>query len=198
MSGKHTIAPDTPTSAFSLSALYGIQGRTALITGGGSGLGSYAALAFALHGARVYIVGRRKEKLDNVIADFAARQKEDSAGAEAKDGKIVALPGDVSSKQGIQAIADAYGKHETHLDVLINGAGIIRTPAKVDKEDGHAVLKSLWEQDWSDFGDLFNVNVISVHYMTLAMAPYLDKAEKPSLSATGASVINIASIGRYI
>lgn len=82
-----TVAPSTPTPAFSLAKLFGVSGKTVLITGGGSGLGSYAALAFALQGAKVYIVGRRSNKLEDVRQDFIRRQGE-ATDDVAKQGSI--------------------------------------------------------------------------------------------------------------
>lgn len=89
MAQNSTTAPATSTSALSLANLFGVHGRRILITGAGTGLGSYAALAYALHGARVYIVGRRLEKLQSVQADFERRKTEQGVDAAAKDGAIV-------------------------------------------------------------------------------------------------------------
>lgn len=195
------VGPDTSTSSLSLHSLFGIKGRRALITGGGSGLGAFTAVAYALQGAHVYIIGRRKEKLDEVIQDFELRRTEVtksniSTDAEAaKEGKIIAIQGDVSSREGIEKIRDIYGQHESHLDLLFNGAGIIRFPeTKPNKEDGQAMVKAEWEQEWSNFTDSFNVNVTSMYFFTLAMVPFLEKAQKPSFTEPGPSVIIVASI----
>lgn len=58
-----------------------------------------------------------------------------------------------------------------------------------------AVVKALFEDDWENFTNLFNINAVGLHYMTLAAAPYLAKAEKPSLRTPGPVVLNITSIG---
>lgn len=110
------------TASLLTSNLFSVAGRRILITGGGSGLGSYAAIGLALNGAKVYIVGRRKEKLEGVKKDFEARAA--SEGSQ-NTGEIVILPGDVSVKEGIAKLVEDYSKLETHLDVLINGAGVL-------------------------------------------------------------------------
>lgn len=196
------VGPDTSTSSLSLHSLFGIKSRKAIITGGGSGLGAFTAIAYALQGAHVYIIGRRKEKLDEVIQDFEARRTETINGnnnntdvENAKEGKIIAIQGDISSREGIEKVRDTYGQYENHLDVLFNGAGIFRdTDNKPKKEDGQAMAKAQWEQEWSNFTDSFNVNVTSVYFFTLAMVPFLEKAQKPSITEPGASVIIVASI----
>lgn len=197
MAQHGTTAPGTPTSAFGLEALFGVQSRRILITGGGSGLGSYAALAYALHGARVFIVGRREDKLESVKADFEARKNEAGVSPAAKQGSITCIKGDVSTKDSVKAIMQAYSKHEDALDTLVNCAGLLCQPPKVDKHDGHAVVNALFDDDWDNFSNLYNVNVTGLHYMTLAAAPYLVKSPAPSLEHQGPSVINVTSIAGH-
>lgn len=64
-----------------------LGGKAVLITGGGSGIGEAAALAFAAEGARVALVGRRQAELDRVAGTIT------SAG-----GTALALPGDVTDE----------------------------------------------------------------------------------------------------
>merc|ERR1712137_586012 len=51
---------------FSRESLFDLSGKVALVTGGGSGIGLMATQALAVNGAKVYITGRTKEKLDRV------------------------------------------------------------------------------------------------------------------------------------
>lgn len=52
------------------ATLFDLKGKVALVTGGGTGLGLTAALALASNGAKVYISGRRKQKLDEAVAEY--------------------------------------------------------------------------------------------------------------------------------
>ncbi|SYW75662.1 related to NAD(P)H-dependent oxidoreductase [Ustilago bromivora] len=54
------------------SLLFDVGGRIALVTGGGTGLGLTAALALASNGAKVYISGRRKERLDEAVTSHTS------------------------------------------------------------------------------------------------------------------------------
>ncbi|KAI3475475.1 hypothetical protein L1887_63099 [Cichorium endivia] len=51
-------------------SLFDLRGAIALVTGGGTGLGLTAALALASNGAKVYISGRRQQRLDEAVAEY--------------------------------------------------------------------------------------------------------------------------------
>jgi len=91
------------------SRLFSLEGRTALITGGSRGIGKMIAAGFVAQGARVYISARRAP------ACFET--------AEALGPNCIALPGDVSTVEGCEALAAAYLEREPSLDILINNAG---------------------------------------------------------------------------
>ena len=55
------------------ASLFNLTGKIALVTGGGTGLGLTAALALASNGAKVYISGRRKEKLDEAVKEYGPK-----------------------------------------------------------------------------------------------------------------------------
>lgn len=87
-----------------------LQGKVALITGGGSGVGEACARLFAEDGASVAVMGRRPEPLQRVAAEIGG----------------LAVPGDASSlgdcERAVQATTAAFGR----LDVLVSCAGIMR------------------------------------------------------------------------
>ncbi|PZE30283.1 SDR family NAD(P)-dependent oxidoreductase [Curtobacterium sp. MCLR17_042] len=97
----------------SLQQLFGLDGRTALVTGGSSGIGRAIATALADAGAHVLVAARTAATIDATVAGI--RQAGRSA-----DG-IVA---DLSSRAGAHALADAAGD----VDVLVNSAGINLRP----------------------------------------------------------------------
>ena len=91
--------------------LFSVAGKTAVITGGSSGLGLAMAEAYLRSGARVYITGRKPEQL------AAARQE------LAAYGEVRAVQGDVATSEGVAALRAAL-EGEDKLHVLINNAGI--------------------------------------------------------------------------
>src|ERR1700724_1987899 len=96
-----------------------VEGKVALVTGGGGGIGRAAALALAREGARV------------AVADFAAAAARDTVALiNADGGQAITLTGDVTRAEDVRAmIADtltAYGR----LDCAFNNAGI--APYQVD------------------------------------------------------------------
>jgi gluconate 5-dehydrogenase len=97
----------------SLQQLFGLDGRTALVTGGSSGIGRAIATALADAGAHVLVAARTSATIDATVAGI--RQAGGSA-----DG-IVA---DLSSRAGAHALAEAAGD----VDVLVNSAGINLRP----------------------------------------------------------------------
>lgn len=88
-----------------------LQGKVAFISGGGSGIGAATAMRFAEEGAMVVICGRRKELLDQVVAQIV------------KDGgKAEAVQADVGNEaQYTEAIEGAAQRHG-RLDILVNNA----------------------------------------------------------------------------
>lgn len=88
-----------------------LQGKVALVTGGGTGIGAATAIRFAQEGATVVVCGRRKEPLDAVVAQIRA------AG-----GKAEAVQADVSNEAGYTEAIEGAAKRLGGLDVLVNNA----------------------------------------------------------------------------
>lgn len=105
-----------------------LQGRIALVTGGGSGLGRGIALAFAREGAKVAICGRNEERLEKVKEEL-----------EEIGGESLAIKTDVSSSSQVKELFAKVLDHFGTLDILVNNAGIFRS----DKEGVKDRIKHL-------------------------------------------------------
>jgi 3-oxoacyl-[acyl-carrier protein] reductase len=105
------------------------NGRTVLVTGGSRGIGAATAAAFAAEGARVWVVGRDRQALDDTVA-----------GIEKEGGTAFAAVADVTSLAALEAVRDQVGP----VDVLaaFAGGGIARpgpTAAMTEQEWGAPV-----------------------------------------------------------
>ena len=92
-------------------ALFSVAGRTALVTGGATGLGRYAAEALVRSGARVILASRKLAACRAVAAELAAF------------GQCEAMAGDLSSEEGVARLVDEVGQRCDRLDILVNNAG---------------------------------------------------------------------------
>ena len=90
-----------------------LSGKTALVTGASSGIGEAVALAFAEAGANVAVTGRRKDRLDDLVARI-----------EKAGGTGLALPGDMSVEaDATNAVEDTVARFGG-IDILVNSAGV--------------------------------------------------------------------------
>ncbi len=145
--------------------LFSLKGRVALVTGGSRGIGKMIARGFLQAGAKVYISSRKQAACDATVAELSPF------------GEIIALPMDVSTMDGVKALAAALAAREPRLDILVNNAGKAwLEPIDVFPEKG-----------WDAVVDL---NLKSPFFLTQALLPQLRTAAKAHV----AKVINIASI----
>jgi NAD(P)-dependent dehydrogenase (short-subunit alcohol dehydrogenase family) len=88
------------------------NGKVALVTGGGSGIGKASALALAREGFAVVVAGRRPEPLQTVVGEVESMQ-----------GKALGVPTDVSNPDSVRALFAKTKETFGRLDVLFNNAG---------------------------------------------------------------------------
>ena len=115
------------------------KGKTALVTGGGSGIGLEIAKQFLMLGAEVYIAGRKKERLEQAVM-FLHRY--------GKGVKAFAL--DIRDTESIKHLADMIETQSGKLDILINNAGgQFPSPAEDISEKGwNAVINTNLNGTW--------------------------------------------------
>src|SRR5262245_55413088 len=89
-----------------------MEGKVAIVTGAGRGIGRGAAVAFAEQGAHVVCAARTQAQIDET-ADLARK-----AG-----GRAIAVPCDVTERAQLENVVDAAKKEYGRIDVLVNNAG---------------------------------------------------------------------------
>ncbi|OKL57903.1 hypothetical protein UA08_06417 [Talaromyces atroroseus] len=164
----------------------------ALVTGGGSGIGLMATQALAVNGAKVYIVGRTKEKLERV-AELYGKDIE---------GQIIPLPpADVSTKDGVAKVHKDFEAREKHLSILINNAGVSSTSRdNTEHQDPHKLREALFDQDAQtaeDWESVYRTNVCQLYFMATSFLPLLNKGTKIE-HGWSSTVINISSISGIV
>ena len=97
-----------------LTSLFGLSGKTALVTGGATGIGRMAAEALVLAGARVLIASRKGDACEAVAAQLNDMDAPGSAEGFA---------GDVSTEEGVMALVQEVKNRTDKLDILMNNAG---------------------------------------------------------------------------
>jgi NAD(P)-dependent dehydrogenase (short-subunit alcohol dehydrogenase family) len=98
-----------------IETLFGLKGKTALITGGATGIGRMAAEAMVRAGARVLLASRKGDACEAVAAQLNA------LGAS---GSAEGFAGDVGSEGGVDALVSEVKARTETLDILMNNAGV--------------------------------------------------------------------------
>ncbi|KOO48080.1 3-ketoacyl-ACP reductase [Viridibacillus sp. FSL E2-0187] len=124
-----------------------INGKTALITGGGRGIGRSTAIAFAKEGINIGLIGRTLENLENVVAEL----KEYGV-------KVAIATGDVSNIDEANAAVEKIRGELGAIDILVNSAGISK-------------FGNFLELDPEEWAKIIQVNVMGVYYITRAVLP---------------------------
>ncbi len=149
--------------------LFSIQGKTALITGGSSGIGAMIARGFVEAGARVYISSRKKEVCDQVASELS-----ELSGS----GSCVAIPADLQHESECNRLADEISEREGKLEILINNAGA----------NWGAPMEEFPDSAWDR---VLGLNVKAVFELTRRLVPTLEAGAK---EGDPARVVNIGSI----
>jgi NAD(P)-dependent dehydrogenase (short-subunit alcohol dehydrogenase family) len=119
--------------------MFELTGHTALITGGGSGIGKHFSQVLAQHGATVVVAGRNRNKLDAA-----------AAGIRAQGGSAFGVEMDVSRGSSVVTAIDEAEQAAGTIDILINNAGIVGTKSAIDtpEEEWDAVIATNLKGCW--------------------------------------------------
>ena len=148
--------------------LFSLDGKTALVTGGGSGIGRMIAQGLVRRGVRTYITGRNAEQIAARAHDLAR-----------EGGTCIGLVAELGSEAGPAQLAQQIAEREDRLDILVNNAGA----------NAKGALDDIKMADWNLVMD---VNVRAAFFLTQALLPLLKAA---ATDETPARIINLGSIG---
>jgi len=127
-----------------------LEGKVALITGGGSGIGAAIAKRFVKEGAKIVITGRRAEALAGTVSALP-------------EGSVLPFAGDVRKWEDAQSMVDATVKFGGRIDILVNNAGI-DTPGTVT------------DTPIEQWAAVMETNLYGPFYVMRAALPYMIKA----------------------
>ncbi len=126
-----------------------LDGKVAIITGGGSGVGKATAAAFLAEGCRVVIAGRDQNRLNEAANELNG------------GGNLIVIPADVSDPAQAKGLIDTTLATFSRLDILVNNAG---TNIK------ERTLRELTPESWDM---MLRVNLDSAFYCTNAVLPHM-------------------------
>ncbi|MEC3759161.1 SDR family NAD(P)-dependent oxidoreductase [Bacillus halotolerans] len=144
-----------------------LKNKTALVTGGGTGIGRAACIELAKRGAIVAVNYSRSQ----------AQAEETAEIIKSEGGQAVAIQADVSKNSEVQDMIQAIVKQYGTIDVLINNASITR---HIPMDDLDASTEDVWDE-------LYAVNVKGMFFCARAAAPFMKKSK-------AGAIVNIGSI----
>jgi NAD(P)-dependent dehydrogenase (short-subunit alcohol dehydrogenase family) len=134
-----------------IKELFNLNGKTALITGGSSGLGEQFAHVLSASGAKVIIVGRNRQKLEKVVTEI-----------KAADGNACFMQLDITDQEKLYELESSL--QEERIDILINSAGI---------------AKATWifyPQNENEFETILSTNVNAMWQVTKIVANHMKES----------------------
>jgi len=143
---------------------FDLFGKSAIVTGAGSGLGRHFALTLARAGAKVAILGRKLDPLTKLAAEI-----------EAFDGRAVPIKADVRDQTSIRRAVEAAETELGAIGILVNNAGT-------------AVSKPLLDQTEEDWDVVVDTNLKGAWLVAQEVARHMVRL------GHGGSIVNIASI----
>jgi len=171
------------------SSLFSLKNWVTVVTGGGTGLGLMTARSLAANGAKVYITGRRVDKLK-----AAEQQADDSSGT----GAIIAVQMDVTDKSSIAEGVKHISSREKYLNLLVNNAGITSSNWGAEgfpKGSVEEISKKMFEtQEFSEWNKIYSVNVASYYFTSVAFMPLLCAARDHANFPEAGNILNISSL----
>ncbi|WP_432936879.1 SDR family NAD(P)-dependent oxidoreductase [Kribbella sp. CA-253562] len=145
------------------------EGKTAVVTGGSSGIGLAVAERFAAEGAHVFVTGRRKDELEAAVEAI---------------GSATAVPGDISDPADLDRLYDAVRDRGNGLDVLFANAGT-------------AAFATLEEITQEHFDRIFGVNVRGTLFTVQKALPLLNDGASVIVNSSVRADDGVEAFGTY-
>ncbi|WP_400193564.1 SDR family NAD(P)-dependent oxidoreductase [Hymenobacter sp. B81] len=137
-----------------------LEGKVAIVTGGGAGIGEAVSKKFAREGAAVVVAGFVEDPVHEVVEEI-----------NRQGGRAAAFTGDLSVQETAEACVRLAVQQFGRLDILINNAGVFPTTATIDQYPVEA------------FEYMVKNNIYSCFMMTRAAVPELQKTHGNIVSA---------------
>ena len=123
-----------------------LKDKTAIITGGGTGIGLATASDFCQEGAKVILFGRRKEKLEKAV--------------EKLGGSAIIVQGDMINNNDLDKLINETLHNFKKIDILVNNAGLFNGSPL------HEISDSQWDE-------IMDINIRSVFQLTRRVLPVM-------------------------
>jgi NADP-dependent 3-hydroxy acid dehydrogenase YdfG len=153
-----------------------LEGKVAIVTGGGSGIGKETAKLLAREGAQVVIAGRRKEPLDKVVAEI-----------ERAGGRCTAHVADLTKMDEAVGLAQATLDRFKQVDILVNNAGFSSKARNV---------RWIQQDEWDR---VMAVNLTGVYRLTQAVLPgMIERGGGTVVTVSSFAAVNPGLIGGVV
>ena len=147
-----------------------LEGKTAVVTGGTTGIGLAAAKRLAADGARVFVTGRRKPELDAAVTEIGSN--------------AIGVQGDVTDSADLDRLYEAVQQHGHGIDVLFANAG----------GGSFSTLEQVTEDH---FDQTFTLNVKALLFTVQAALPLLNDGASIILPASTTATTGTEAFGVY-
>jgi 3-oxoacyl-[acyl-carrier protein] reductase len=144
-----------------------LEGKNALVTGGGRGIGRAVALDLAKNGANVAVAARTKAELDEIVENI-----------EILGVKGLSIPADLSTLEGVSNCVKIFFNSFETIDILINNAGMSQVASIIDYPIEMAQK-------------MFNLNVMSYYAMIKEVAPTMMNQKSGNIVMTSSVQGNV-------
>ncbi|KAI9335708.1 hypothetical protein BDR26DRAFT_822388 [Obelidium mucronatum] len=144
-------------SPFSLTSIPSLKGKTAIVTGGNTGIGYQIVKNLALNGAKVFLAARSKERADKAISQLEKEAKKANRSISVEFVRV-----DLADLKQTKEAAIKLAQRIDRIDILVNNAGVMDILAK----DSFSLSKDGWE-------NMFATNHLGHFMFTKQLLPVL-------------------------